>query len=358
MSSLIRSASLTHYAEVARRVGLDPGAMLREFGLPQRCLHEPDLMVPIDSVRQLLEASAERSGVDGFGLLMAEARRLSNLGPLGLLIREQPTLRLALEAFVRYGRRLNEALLLTIEESGDVVVLREELIAGRSGSVRQSTELAIGVAYRMLRAFLGTDWKPRRVCFAHYAPADRSVHDRLFGRNVEFGHDFNGIVCARSDLERPNPDADPELAKLARTLLNDDAAGEARDMSDRVREQVVTLLGTGQCTIERVAQNLGVDRRTIHRQLSRKGETFSAIVDAVRTELAERHLKEPGRSVTEVSVAVGLRRAQRVLPLVPAAVQRPALETACAPRRLGRRGHASPWVLRHRSGVRTSPGRS
>ena len=97
MIGLIRSASLTHYAEVARSAGLDPYRMLSEFGLPPGCLKEPELMVPIDAVRRLLEASAERSGVEAFGLLMAEARRLSNLGPLGLLIREQPTMRLALE---------------------------------------------------------------------------------------------------------------------------------------------------------------------------------------------------------------------------------------------------------------------
>ena len=117
MSGLIRSASLTHYADVARSAGLDPHRMLSEFGLPPGCLKEPDLMVPIDAVRRLLEASAERSGVEAFGLLMAEARRLSNLGPLGLLIREQPTMRLALEALTRYSNRFNEALFLTIEES-------------------------------------------------------------------------------------------------------------------------------------------------------------------------------------------------------------------------------------------------
>ena len=206
---LVRSASLTNYAEVARKVGLDPHRMLAEFGLPARCLREPEIKIPIDAVRSLLEASAERSGIEAFGLLMAEARRLSNLGPLGLLIREQPTLRLAVETLARYGNRLNEALFLTVEEAGDVVVLREELIVGGSGQIRQSTELAIGVAFRILRIFLGADWRPRRVCFAHDAPADRSVHERVFGHHVEFGHDFNGIVCARSDLEIANPDADP-----------------------------------------------------------------------------------------------------------------------------------------------------
>src|SRR5260221_12002553 len=74
----IRAASLSKYAEVARRAGLDPQRMLSEFGLPPRCLEEPEGRGPLDAVRQLLEASAARSGVEGFGLLMANERRLSD----------------------------------------------------------------------------------------------------------------------------------------------------------------------------------------------------------------------------------------------------------------------------------------
>ncbi|MET0917557.1 MAG: AraC family transcriptional regulator [Burkholderiales bacterium] len=305
MSGLIRSASLTHYVDVARGAGLDPARMLREFGLPQRCLADADIKIPIDSARRLLEASAERSGVEAFGLLMAEARRLSNLGPLGLLVREQPTLRRSVEVLARYTRRFNEALMMTIEEAGDVVVLREELIVGHSGPVRQSTELAIGVVFRMLCTLLGPNWRPRRVCFAHDAPADRSVHVRLFGHNVEFGHDFNGVVWARADLDRPNPDADPAIAKYAQQLVEASLAGSANDVSSDVRELVVMLLGAGPCTVERVAQHVGVDRRTLHRRLAHEGQTFSGIVDAVRQELVERYLSDRNRSLTEVSSLLG-----------------------------------------------------
>jgi AraC-like DNA-binding protein len=306
VAGVIRSASLTNYAEVARKSGLDPLRMLREFGLPPRSLDDPETVVPIDAVRELLEVSAARSGVEGFGLLMAETRRLSNLGPLGLLVREQPTLRQAVDTLVANGRRLNEALYLTIEEAGDVVVLREEVVVGHAGSVRQATELAIGVAFRMLKHFLGPDWRPRLVCFAHDAPRDRSVHERMFGRNVEFGHDFNGIVCARSELERPNPEADPELARLARKLLDAESAGRSRGGTTReVRELVVTLLGTGSCTIDRAAQHLGIDRRTIHRRLAREGQTFSAIVDDVRKEFVDRYLRQRRRTLAEIASLLG-----------------------------------------------------
>jgi AraC-like DNA-binding protein len=301
---LIRSASLTNYAEIARKAGLDPYRLLREFGLPRRCLEELEVTVPIDSVRQLLEASAERSNVEAFGLLMAAKRQLSSLGPIGLLVREQPTMRLATEALARYANRLNEALFLAIEEVGDVVVLREELVVGGLGPVRQSTELAIGVAFRALQTLLGSGWRPRRVCFAHDAPADRSVHERIFGRIVEFGHEFNGIVCLRRDLEVPNPHADPMMARYAQRLVEKRFPGTAT-ITDQVRLLIVMLLGTGHCTIEVAAQHLGVNRRTIHRHLAQEGQTFSDMVDAVRRELAARYVADKHRSLAEVASLLG-----------------------------------------------------
>ena len=306
MISIVRSASLTGYAEAARRAGLEPARMLREFGLPPRCLEDPELKVPVDSVRRLLEASAERSGVEGFGLLMVEARQLSDLGPLGLLVREQPTLRTAVEAFVRHGRRLNDALFLTLEGSGEVVVLREELIVGHSGPVRQSTELAIGVAYRMLCTLLGPHRRPLRVCFAHEAPRDGSVHARVFGRClVEFGHDFNGIVCLGRDLDVPNPNADRGIAAMAHAMFESSVVDGDADLTVRIRDLVVRTLGSGRCTVEQIADQLGVDRRTIHRRLAREGTTFSEVVDAVRRELAMRYLPNGRMSLGEIASLLG-----------------------------------------------------
>jgi AraC-like DNA-binding protein len=302
---LVRSAALTHFAEVAESVGLDARRLLSEFALPWRCLREPELKVPIDAVRALLEACADRSGNESFGLLMAEARAVSNLGALGLLMREQPTLRLALEAAARYANRLNQALFLTVEEIGDVVVVREDVVVGGSGPVRQMTELAIGVAFRSMKAVLGSDWKAKRVCFAHDAPANPSVHRRLFGPIVEFGHDFNGIVCSRKDLDAANPNADSGLARYAQVLTESNFGSSADDTTARVQQAVLTLLGSGRCTIDLVGQTLGVSRRTIHRRLAEEGRTFSDMIEAVRRELVVRYIADRNRSLAEVSTLLG-----------------------------------------------------
>ena len=98
MHALTRSASLTDYEHVARSVGLDPFRMLRMAKLPARVLDDPNMMISADSVGWLLEESARLSGQEAFGLLLAETRSLANLGMLALVIREEPTLRAAVQS--------------------------------------------------------------------------------------------------------------------------------------------------------------------------------------------------------------------------------------------------------------------
>ncbi len=72
MTYLIRSATLTNYPEIARAAGLDPGKMLLKARLSPGCLDRPDMRIPVISVRKLLELSARESGVEEFGLRMAD----------------------------------------------------------------------------------------------------------------------------------------------------------------------------------------------------------------------------------------------------------------------------------------------
>jgi AraC-like DNA-binding protein len=305
-TSLVRAASLTNYSEVARASGLDPVRMLLDAGLSPTVLHEPDLMIPVENVASLLQLSATTSGNESFGLCMAESRRLSNLGAVGLLIRDQATLRDSLDVLIRYQSLLNSSLSLMIEEFDHVVVIREEVRPGKGNqATRQRIELALGVLVRLMRQFLGADWQPRRVCFAHSAPRDLRTHQRLIGRVVEFDHDFNCIVCAKEDLGMRNPSADPAMARYAQQLLDASAKLPGDTMLDDVRRTILLLLPSGRCTIEQVSDHVGVVCRTIQRRLADEGQTFSSIVNDVRTELATRHVLESDRPLAEVATLLG-----------------------------------------------------
>ena len=303
MTALVRSAALTHFAELASACGLDPLALLARVGLPPRCLSDPDLRIAAHLFGRLLEIAAAEGQEPAFGLRMAESRRLSNLGPLALLVRDEPTLRTALDALMRHVHLQNEAVAGQVAEEGGLVVIRTELVAEGSGSLRQGVELLVGVFCRLL-PLLGAGWRPRLVCFTHAAPQSLAVHRRVLGPAVEFGHEFNGIVCNAADLNAPNPGADPVLARYSRRLLQPTLARNA-SMAERVRRLIVLLLPSGLCRVEVVAQQLGVDRRTVHRKLDAEGTSFSALLQAERRELAQRFVDGSDRPLTEVAALLG-----------------------------------------------------
>ena len=305
MNPRIRSASLSGYVEIARAHGLDPFRMMRAAGLQPSCLRDPETRIDVAAVRRLLEETAFAGDIPDLGLQMARMRRLSSLGPISLLLREEPTARQALETLVRHMQWVNESLMTRLEEVDDTVVIREQFSLGEAVPVRQSMELAVGVMYRTLRELLGRDWTPRRVCFIHGAPRSLASHVKTFGRFVQFDCDFNGIVCAARDLEARNPSADPTMARYARHYL--DSMLDRPDMTtgEKVSRLVHLLLPTGRCTIEVIAAELGIDRRTVHRHLASKGTTFSALLRSVRAEHAVRYLRDSRRPVGEIARALG-----------------------------------------------------
>lgn len=306
MATLVRAACLTNYREVASASGLNPARMLLDAGLSPAVLDEPDLMIPVERVGRLLQASAQASGNECFGLCMARSRFLSNLGAVGLLIRDQATLRDSLNLLVRYQAMLNGALTLAIEEHENIVVIREVLISGSTHQpTRQRVELALGVMVRAIRQLLGSDWRPRRVCFEHAPPKDLSTHIQLFGHDIEFNCEFNGIVCTRSDLDARNPSADPAMVRYAQQLV--DASFKQHDVSmlDDVRRAVLLLLPSGRCSIEKVAEHLAVGPRTIQRRLAEQSQSFSSLVNDLRKELAVRYVHESDRPLTEVAELLG-----------------------------------------------------
>ncbi|MBN9323926.1 MAG: AraC family transcriptional regulator, partial [Delftia acidovorans] len=51
---LIRSASLHGYADLVKSLGHDPAVLVRAAGLSARLLDDPETLIPIHAVRELL----------------------------------------------------------------------------------------------------------------------------------------------------------------------------------------------------------------------------------------------------------------------------------------------------------------
>ncbi len=305
MTALARAAVLTNYQEVARHLGLNALSLLARFGLSQSQLDDPNQRIPVAAAVNLLEESARVSGCESFGLRMAELRQLSDFGEVSLLLSHQRSLRDALQVIVQYRHLLNDSLAIFIEEAGKTVIIREEVITDEPTRSRQASELAVAVMHRFCAALLGAHWHPISVNFTHEAPADLTVHRRIFGCKLEFGSEFNGIVCPAADLDAANPLANEAMARHARRYLDSLQTGGESSLVFDVRKTIYLLLPMGRATIEQIAQTQGMNVRTLQRRLEEGGATFSELINGVRRDLVIRYLENPGYSLGRIADMLG-----------------------------------------------------
>jgi AraC-like DNA-binding protein len=305
LAPLIRSASLSGYVELVQSLGRNPYTFMRSVGLPATCLQDPEALIPRDAARELLEITARATRTEDLALRLAAQRRLSALGPVSLVLKEESTPRQALDTLCRHLKLVNPSLILHVEEAGSQVLIRENLLPSPGLSMRQSVELAVGSMFRMLSELAGPHWKPREVCFTHRPPADLSAHKAFFGRNVKFNQEFNGMVCLASDLSKPREAGDELAAAYARKYLESTLNVRHESAQDICYHTILALLPHGACRVTDLARLLKVDRRTLHRQLQAQGLNFSQVLDQVRCDLVKRHLQESDLPLAEVADLLG-----------------------------------------------------
>ena len=300
-----RSQILTGYAALARSLGLVPERLVRSAGLELAALDDLDARISAQAFSDLLERSNEAARIDDFGLRLAESRAVGILGPIGIVVHQEPDLRSALSSLARYLPFHNESLVLRLDESGNLAILRMDVLTSSGpGGARQVTELSLGAFFRILSRLAGPDWKPLRVCFEHAAPRSVTTYRRFFGCRVDFENEFNAIVFRAADLDTPLAMSDAMLAKYAHRYLDSIMVHGTAPVNQKVRELVRLLLSSGNCSAEKVARGLGVDRRTVHRHLAAAGTTFSSVLDEARVELTLQLLASH-RPLAEVAQRIG-----------------------------------------------------
>jgi AraC-like DNA-binding protein len=304
---IVRAAALTGYFEVADKLHLDVMPLLRKAGLSRSMVNNRNRMLPARSVVQLLQESSVTSACPTFGLLMANQRKLSDLGAISVLIVHQPTLRDALGVLGEYRNRINTNLTLQVEQQGDTVVLCEHFSLNPPMVSRQVNDLALGVLYKLCRSIMPESWRPRCVCFSYAQPAppNRSIYHRLFDCPVQFGSDFDGLVIESADLERQNPLADAALAGHARELVSAVIDPGHRTLTQEIEHSIRMLMPEGRATIGEVAHSLGTNLRTLQRRLEQENTSFSELLDRVRIQQVSQLFANRQLRLTDVAHLLG-----------------------------------------------------
>ena len=304
--SSIRASVLRGLPPILEEHGVEATRVFHSFGVGPVMRHVTDRRIPFRTLGALLEHSSRLARCGHFGLLAAKSFQLSDTGLFGAVALNSPTVGRALSEFNRrWHLHDNAAIGLVRRVDRRRVALTYAILDGNTTGASEITDGALAMLYRSMRELAGPDWFPERVLMSRRRPRSPLPYRRFFGADVRFDAEVSALVFDDAWLSRPVAGADGELHRSLTSCI--DAAGSAHgsDWPTTVRFATCSKLLAGDASASRVANHLGVSRRTLSRRLDACGTSFRELSDEVQFNLALHMLRNTSLPVLAVAESLG-----------------------------------------------------
>ncbi|WEJ74727.1 AraC family transcriptional regulator [Pseudomonas sp. PSE14] len=288
---------------------------LAAVGLSEEVLQRPDAKIPLGQYNALLERTAAQ-GDPFFGLrlglgLLDGASDGNLMGGVSLAVRSAANVRQMLECACRYLVVHAQANELSWRLNTGNLEIRYRITDPSVTHRRQDAEFAIGTLFARLRQYTDNKYMPLRVAFMHPQPADISLHQQTFQCPLSFDQTANLMLWPGAMLDEPLVTADLRLYQMLIPGLEEERRRRLADtdLTTRLSLVIETNLATGKVTLEHMAQELCMSKRTLQRRLQALELEFAELVEEIRQGLAIELVRQSACSLTEIAQRIGYNEA-------------------------------------------------
>ncbi|WP_417666378.1 AraC family transcriptional regulator ligand-binding domain-containing protein [Roseibium sp.] len=269
-------------------------------------IYEIDEFVDLSQMAQLLEDCALTCDDDAFGLKMGTRTPIGTGSVFDYVALTASSLDRALDNWVRFQSIPSQSIPITRERDPEITYLHWH-ISDSLGPRAQLVGAIIGFAANRLKHMANDEALPLRVELTHKPSANISAYHELLGDRIRFGAAADRIGVPHRYLSAVPPDSEPNLLTIMeRTALNTlDLMEKESDQLFIIANQVTSGLKDGNASLDAVARDLGMSRRSVQRVLEKAGTTYRELMDDVRKSLAERYLMDSDLQLGEIAYLLG-----------------------------------------------------
>ena len=275
---------LTAIPDLIRALNVDPASVLRSAGVAARTLSRPENRISHRQILALLNTAAHQTGCPHFGLLSGAAWKLPDLGLLGEIVSNSPTIGRALQELVLFQHLNSDGAAAFIMKGQDRTELGYAFYVPVPEDTSQFYAAALAAGANFIRELAGPDWVPAEVLLPFSEPRDAAPYMAHFRAPLI----FHASRCA---LSLPANTFEMRIASANKAQLWS-ALQRAKELgvnstTDAVSRVIRTLLMQGALSGDAAASSLAMHRRTLTRRLADEGTTFQECLDRVRLTIAK-----------------------------------------------------------------------
>jgi AraC-like DNA-binding protein len=166
------------------------------------------------------------------------------------------------------------------------------------------------ILIRLCQQLTGHRVLPSRVKLTHQRNNDSSEFVEFLGGNVDFGELVDEVTFAPAIRQMPVVSADPYLNKFLISYFEEMLSARPKSrgsFQSSVENAIVPILPHGKAHISEIARRLGISQRSLARRLALEGQTFSNVLEGLRSNLAESYLTDEDLSISQIAWLLGYK---------------------------------------------------
>lgn len=291
---------------VLKDLGVDERAVLRRASLPEDLLSRTGTVVRTGDYFRLWEALEAEVDDPVFPIRLNNLIRTEHFMPSVFAALCSPDFLTAAQRISRY-KRLMSPQRMGVDVARDRITVTKEWIEAAPEPPTSLVAMELVFLVQLARTATREHVKPERVETPRPAlPPD--PYERYFGVPVLKGK-RHLIQFSLRDATRPFLTANETMwntfePELRRRLAQLD---EAATVAERVRAAFLEALPSGRVTMDSMAVQLGMSKRTLQRKLRAEDTSFNSVLKNTREDLARHYLTRTPLTAAEISFLLGFQ---------------------------------------------------
>lgn len=278
-----RVGGLVAVPALIRALNVDPGPVLQSAGVAAYTLGRPENRITHSQILALLDLAARRTRCGHFGLLSGAAWKIEDLGLLGEIMLNSPTVGRAIQELVLFQHLNSDGAAAFMIKAQSRTELGYAFYIPVLEDTSQFYAAALAAGVNFIRELAGPDWNPSDVLLPFPEPRDIGPYMAHFRAPLVFHAPRCAFGLPANTLEFRVVAASKDRLKAALRRARELGPNST---TDAVSRAIRTLLMQGALSGDAAAGALAMHRRTLTRRLAEEGTTFQKCLDRVRLTLA------------------------------------------------------------------------
>lgn len=304
----VYARALKGFLNLGEALGAQAGMIAERVGIDLQLMDVPDATISVAQYYRLHEELVAQTGSADFGLLSGRVFFMESAHLHVYLALASKTLRDWLNLLPSMASFIGDIGLIKVRRQDSKFALEWHPRSAPDPSRCTITDSILSAAVLQMDAYCLLPVKPCSVDLSYARPANIAALEDAFHAPLRFDQPVSALHYDSKVLNYPQLHVSTRIYDAVEqeySAFYKEETSATDPFSLSLHSAIRRQLPVGECSIDSVANDLNVSRRTLQRRLNERNTNFQQLLQQVKSKLAVRYLHDNRLSIIEIALLLG-----------------------------------------------------